>query len=120
VNLLLDTHILLWWATDDPKLDPITRKTLADPSNRIYFSSISIWEVSIKHAKGLLEVSPTTLRESSIGAGLLELNFNGRHAVKVSELPPIHSDPFDRGLIAQALVESFTLVSVDRQVQAYF
>lgn len=119
MNLLLDTHILLWWAAGDSRLQPRCRAILLDPANEVYFSSVSIWEIAIKRAKGLLAVPPALLREESVRAGLLELAFTSGHAVRVAELPHHHSDPFDRALIAQALSESLTLVSQDEKVRRY-
>jgi len=119
VNLLLDTHVLIWWATDDPKLGPNLRSLLADSNNEVAFSVISIWEVAMKHAKGLIELGPTQLRESSLQAGLRELAFLGGHAARVAELPPIHSDPFDRALVAQAMVEPMVLLSEDGWIRQY-
>lgn len=119
MNLLLDTHILIWWATDDPRLAPRLRSAVADPGNEVSFSVISIWEVAIKHAKGLLPLGPDQLRESSLQAGLRELAFLGHHATQVARLPALHSDPFDRALVAQAMVEPLVLLSADAWVRQY-
>ena len=119
MNLLVDTHVLIWWATNDPRLGPRLREALADPDNEVAFSAISIWEVAIKHAKGMLALGPTKLRESSLQAGLRELAFLGIHAVRVAELPAIHGDPFDRALVAQAMVEPMILLSEDPRVWKY-
>ncbi len=119
MNLLLDTHILIWWATDDPVLPRACRDLLLDTENSVSFSSISIWEVSIKNEKGLLSLPPDLLWEKSLEAGLLEVSFTSAHAAKVRELPPLHRDPFDRALIAQALCGPYTLVSQDRLLAQY-
>ena len=119
MNLLLDTHILLWWATDAPELHPECRELLLDTGNLVYFSSLSIWEVAIKHTIGKLPVSSALLAEGSRKAGLLELPFTAQHAARVEKLPSIHQDPFDRGLIAQALVTPLILVSQDKRVREY-
>jgi PIN domain nuclease of toxin-antitoxin system len=119
MNILLDTHVLIWWATDDPKLADPCRHMLIDPNNDVFFSSISIWEVAIKHAKGLLRLPPDLLRVSSQEAGLLEVAFSAAHAERVGDLPSIHGDPFDRALIAQALVHPFILVSQDEMIRRY-
>jgi len=119
VNLLLDTHVLIWWATDDPKLGPVLRSALADPKNHAVFSAISIWEVALKHAKGMLALGPTQLRESSLQAGIRELPFLSIHAARVATLPALHSDPFDRALVAQAQVEPMVLLSEDKWVLQY-
>lgn len=119
MNLLLDTHVLIWWATDDPRLGPNLRAALAEPENEVSFSVISIWEVAIKHSKGLLALGPTQLRESSLQAGLRELAFLGGHAARIAELQPIHRDPFDRALVAQAMVEPMVLLSEDEWIRQY-
>lgn len=119
MNLLLDTHVLIWWATDAPQLTDDCRSLLADPTNTVYFSSLSIWGVAIKHAKGALRVPPEPLREQSQLGGLIELPFTAAHAVRAGLLPPLHTDPFDRGLIAQAMVQSQILVSQDEKIRQY-
>ena len=119
MNLLLDTHILLWWATDDPKLPEACRDLLLNEECQVFYSSLSIWEVSIKHAKGHLALPPDLLHEESSKAGLEELPFTARHAARVAKLPAHHHDPFDRGLIAQALETPLLLVSQDEQIRRY-
>ncbi len=119
MNLLLDTHILLWWATDDPKLPEACRELLLDEENRVYYSSLSIWEVAIKHGKGHLSLGPDLLHKESAEAGLEELPFTARHAARVVQLPNYHHDPFDRGLIAQALETPLLLVSQDEHIRKY-
>lgn len=119
MNLLLDTHILLWWATDDPDLPPRCRDLLLDREHVVHYSSLSIWEVAIKHAKGHLPVPADLLHEESTRAGLIELPFTGTHAARVGKLPPLHPDPFDRGLIAQALETPLVLVSQDEKIHRY-
>lgn len=119
MNLLLDTHILIWWATDDPKLPADCRTLLLEEKNFVYFSSLSIWEVAIKHGKGHLALPSSLLYKESKKAGLLELPFTASHAARVEKLPEFHSDPFDRGLIAQALETPLLLVSQDERVRDY-
>ena len=119
MRLLLDTHILIWWATDDPKLAEPCRLLLLDQENDVYFSSISIWEISIKFAKGTLNVSSDRLQRLCRLNGIKPLAFNDKHAVAAGSLPPHHHDPFDRALIAQAITEPMTLVSSDQWFRSY-
>ena len=115
MRLLLDTHILVWWATDDSRLPPGCRRLLLAEENEVFFSSICIWEVAMKFSK----IPPEQLRERSLENGLRHLAFSARHAAEVAQLPPHHQDPFDRALLAQALVEPMVLVSQDTIMQSY-
>ena len=119
MNLLLDPHILIWWAVNSSAMPPECKDLLADPRHQVFFSSLSIWEVAIKHGKGLIPIPSENLREESIRAGLLELPFSAKHACRVETLPSIHANPFDRGLISQALDVPLLLVSQDEIVQQY-
>lgn len=119
MNLLLDTHVLIWWATDDLALAKECRALLADPGNEVYYSSIAIWEVAIKHGLGKLAVTADLLHETSSQAGLKELPFAARHAAAIKSLPPIHRDPFDRAMVAQAMIEPMVLVSQDHNIRRY-
>lgn len=119
MNLLLDTHVLIWWATDDPALSDPCRTMLADPRNEVYFSSIAIWEVAIKHSLGKLAMPPEILHQQSSKSGLTQLPFTAKHAAAVTSLPWIHRDPFDRALIAQAIAEPLILVSQDLKIREY-
>lgn len=121
MKLLLDTHVLLW-AVGFPKLlSPATRSLLNNPRNELLFSVASIWEVAIKHSRGRMDfqVPPTLLRRTLMDDGYEELPVLGQHAVAVDSLPPIHKDPFDRLLIAQAMVEGIILLTVDETVARY-
>jgi PIN domain nuclease of toxin-antitoxin system len=118
MSLLLDTHILLWWLSDDPHLPPAAREAIALPDSEVLVSAATVWEIAIKKAAGRLEV-PDDLLEA-IGANDFEtLPITAIHAVLAGELPPHHSDPFDRMLIAQARTETLTLVSVDGRFPQY-
>jgi PIN domain nuclease of toxin-antitoxin system len=119
MRLLLDTHVLIWWATDDPRMSQECRLLLADEQNEVFFSSISIWEVAIKHSKGLLKLSPDVLDAGARQNGLQALSFTWLHAQQIAFLPDHHQDPFDRALIAQAMCEPMTLVSKDRWFANY-
>jgi PIN domain nuclease of toxin-antitoxin system len=118
VSLLLDTHILLWWLSDDPLLPRAAREAIALPDSEVLVSAATVWEIAIKRAAGRLE-APDDLLEA-IGANDFEtLPITAIHAVVAGGLPPHHSDPFDRMLIAQARTETLTLVSVDGRFPQY-
>jgi PIN domain nuclease of toxin-antitoxin system len=121
VKLLIDTNVLLW-ASDFPrKLSRTAADLLADPANDLYFSAAAIWEVAIKGASGRSDFlfNPQTLRRTLLTNGYLELPITSAHAAAVQGLPPIHKDPFDRILVAQATVEGITLLTTDRKVARY-
>ena len=117
MSLLLDTHVVLWWLTDDPTLsDDI--KTRLDHDPDVYVSAATVWEVTIKQAAGKL-TEPADLPERIRGSGFAELAISSGHAIAAERLPLIHRDPFDRMLVAQARCEDFTLVTRDPQCQKY-
>jgi PIN domain nuclease of toxin-antitoxin system len=116
-RLLLDTHVLLWWLSDDDELSPGV-KDLIDTELEVYVSGASLWEMSIKAAAGKLRLPADWLHV--VGqSGLLELPIRAEHAVEAGQLPPLHRDPFDRMLIAQARCERLTLVTRDTMIHAY-
>ena len=121
MNLLLDTHLLLWAAGDSSRLSKEARALIEDPGNAPLFSAASLWEVAIKNALGREEfrVDPRLLQRGLLENGYLELPVRSAHAVAVDLLPPIHADPFDRILIAQAQVEGITLLTADEVVARY-
>jgi PIN domain nuclease of toxin-antitoxin system len=118
MNLLLDTHVLLWWLGDESKLSKKAKEAIASGENRVFVSAVSIWEIVIKEALGKLQV-PRNFREVLNTEIFLQLDITANHAFACRELPPLHRDPFDRLLIAQALVERFTLISSDSQFRRY-
>ena len=118
MNLLLDTHILLWWLADDPGLSEKQRSAIADPANLVYVSAASAWEISIKKALGKL-IAPNDLGAALIASELEQLPITVIHAEAVGGLPPHHRDPFDRMLIAQAGVEDLTVVTGDPMFAQY-
>jgi PIN domain nuclease of toxin-antitoxin system len=118
VSLLLDTHILLWWLSDDPLLPQAARKAIASPDNEVLVSAATVWEISIKKAAGRLD-APDDLLEAIDANDFETLPITPLHAVLAGGLPPHHSDPFDRMLIAQARAEVSTLVSVDGRFPQY-
>ena len=117
MRCLLDTQVMLWWLLDDPRLGAESRQLLA--SRPCLVSVASIWEVSIKHRIGKLEVSPIVFRDQSIAAGADLLPVVDSHVIETAQLPLLHQDPFDRLLIAQARVEGLMAVSSDRQWVGY-
>ena len=117
-RLLLDTHVLLWWLTDDPGLGPHTRELVADRRNEVYVSAASTWEISIKRQKGLLE-APDNMDAFVEDEGFLKLDISLFHGDQAGSLPDIHRDPFDRMLIAQAQAEGLELVTHDAMIRKY-
>lgn len=117
MRLLLDTHVILWWQRDDHRLKREARKAIAT-ADIVWVSAVSGWEVSIKAALGRLQL----IEPFSILMGVddfTELPLTVRHTEQLGALPVHHADPFDRMLIAQALVERATLVTHDRQLEPY-
>jgi len=118
MRLLLDTHAALWWLSDPDKLTAEARLAISSIENEVYLSSASLWEIHLKAGKGKLNVPPSlidALSEQEID----ELKITWKHTERTRTLPPIHLDPFDRLLIAQALEEGLTLVSRDGLIQQY-
>ena len=121
MKLLLDTHILLWAANDPQRLSETTRTLLLEPANTLYFSAVSLWEIVIKRGLGRSDfiVDPHRLRRLLLANGYTELAVTSEHVLQVDRLPPLHKDPFDRLLIAQAQTEALLLVTVDDMVLQY-
>lgn len=116
-DLLLDTHVFLWWRADDRRLKPAARKAIAQ-APLVYVSAASAWEAAIKAALGRLTL-PAPFREGVSASGFDELPISIAHAEAAGALPPHHTDPFDRMLVAQARLEGLTLVTHDPAIQAY-
>lgn len=121
MRLLLDTHILLWALTDDPRLSPRIRDLLLNPKNDVFFSAASVWEIAIKRTvrRESMPIAAEQAVELFHEAGYGELEISASHAARIETLPPIHSDPFDRMLVAQALTEPMRLITHDRTVASY-
>lgn len=121
MKLLLDTHLLLWAAADSARLPSKARALIEDLDNSLVFSAASIWEVAIKCslARDDFQVEPRLLRRGLLDNGYCELTVSSEHAVAIDLLPPIHKDPFDRILLAQAHVEGMTLLTSDAVVAKY-
>ncbi len=117
MSLLLDTHVVLWWLTDDPTLaDDIKDRIDVEPDVQV--SPATIWEIAIKQSIGKL-TGPADLLERIRDSGFRELPVTFAHAIAAGRLPLIHRDPFDRMLIAQAKLEDLTLVTRDADIQKY-
>lgn len=122
MKVLLDTHTFLWWNTEDPLLSVHAKEIIEDGRNEVYLSAASVWEIVIKTAKGrlVLPESPGKYISSRMNYyRFRSLPILISHAAQVHELPPIHSDPFDRMLIAQSLIESLALVTKDENIRRY-
>jgi len=121
VTYLLDTHLLLWLAAEPARLSDAARDIVNDESVDSLFSVASLWEVSIK--AGLdrpdFRVDARVLRRGLLESGFIELPIDVAHVVAVADLPPLHRDPFDRLLLAQARTEGLTLLTVDARLPAY-
>lgn len=121
MKLLLDTHILLWAAGAPEQMSDAARLLLADPENQLHFSPASLWEINIKHGLGRpdFQVDARVLRRGLRDNGYHELPITSAHAVSIASLPPLHKDPFDRMLVAQATHEGMTLITSDALVAQY-
>ncbi|MDG6108349.1 type II toxin-antitoxin system VapC family toxin [Dactylosporangium aurantiacum] len=116
MSLLLDTHVVLWWLTDDATLAEDVKDRL-DHDLNVYISPATIWEVASKQSLGKLQ--PADLPERIRDSGFRELPITSAHAIAAGRLPLIHRDPFDRILIAQAQLEELTLVTRDAHIHKY-
>ncbi len=121
MRLLLDTHVLLWALISPDRLCADAAQLLVDPNNEVFFSAVNIWEIAIKKRLGRPDFAfhPGQILEAAIGTGFAELPVSAAHAARVLDLPPLHADPFDRMLVAQASYEPARIVTADRQVAAY-
>ena len=117
-HYLLDTHILLWWLSDDKKLDKKIRDLIAKPTTRIFVSTVSIWEIVIKKSLNKLK-APDNLKEMLYENDFEILPITADHALYLEHLPAIHNDPFDRLLIAQSIVEDLIIITVDEIIPKY-
>lgn len=121
MNLLIDTHLILWAAGDPDQLSDEARHLLLDSANELHYSAASLWEVAIKRTLGRsdFQVDSRRLWRMLPASGYRELPITGEHAIAVESLPLLHKDPFDRLLLAQARVEGLTLLTVDEQLAEY-
>ena len=121
MKLLLDTHLLLWAAGEPDRLSQQARALIDNPDNELFFSAASLWEVAIKRRLGRADftVDARLLRRGLLDNGYSELPIISDHVVATESLPPIHKDPFDRVLVAQATVEGISLLTTDSQLSQY-
>lgn len=121
MKIILDTHLLLWAAGDPDRLSLETQRLLNDQNNELFFSAASLWELSIKKSLGRddFKVDVRLLRRGLLDNGYSALSISSEHAIAIDSLPPIHKDPFDRILVAQAIVEGVTLLTADALVAKY-
>ena len=118
MKILLDTHVLLWCLAAPERLRPSVRTQIEDPDNTVYASAASAWEIEIKAALGKLQ-APADLADQLRLRRFIELPVHVRHVRALRTLPPLHRDPFDRLLVAQAIVDDLSLVTRDERVRAY-
>lgn len=124
MSFLLDTHIALWAITNDVRLPPAIRAYIENPEIAISVSVASIWEIAIKHAlghrrPGAMPIPADAALEAFAVTGFAILPITGAHAVKAGNLPPHHADPFDRMLVAQAMIEGSVLITRDKLLATY-
>lgn len=122
MRLLLDTHVFLWYITADPRLPPAYEAAIRDPGNEVYLSAAAVWEAVIKQGLGKLPLprpAAEYLPEQRDRHGIQPLPVDEGAMPHLAGLPPLHRDPFDRVMVAQALQHGMTLLSVDADVIAY-
>jgi PIN domain nuclease of toxin-antitoxin system len=124
MRLLLDTHVALWAIADSPRLSETARRLISDAENQVIVSAATIWEISIKHALGRGGPNAMPIPGSQAAAYFREAGYevlaiSAAHAAAAEELPPIHADPFDRMLVAQAMNEPLRLLTADSRVLRY-
>lgn len=121
MNILLDTHLLLWIASEPERVPEVVLERLLDDRVTAFFSAANIWEIAIKSSQGRpdFDLDSGLFRRNLLGHGYQEIEVTGAHAAHVQTLPAIHKDPFDRILIAQAQLENIPLYTRDSQISQY-
>ncbi len=126
MNLLLDTHIAIWALNDDPALSEKARELILDPDNTIYYSTVSVWEVRLKHTRrpGNIPFDESDFSKGCREAGFVTLSLTDKHVLAVHTLSrpnniKEHNDPFDRLLLAQAKVENLSFLTHDELIPGY-
>ncbi len=118
MKLLLDSHVLLWWDSDLSKLSSAQNEAISDPDNEVFVSAVTAWELGIKQAAGRLALVDS-IEVIAARFAFVELTITMDHGRHAASLPMLHKDPFDRMLVAQAIVEQMVLVTADAQLAAY-
>ena len=122
MKLLLDTCSFLWFLADAPELSAKARAAILDPANSVYLSAVSAWEIGRKYAKGDLQLPgrpESLIPQVRTDSGILSLPLSEEEAISAEKLPLLHKDPFDRMIIAQALVQGMVVVTPDRAFEPY-
>jgi PIN domain nuclease of toxin-antitoxin system len=119
MRLLLDTHALIWWLAGDEALSLPAREAITDEDNSVFVSAASIWEITTKARLGKLSAIAADLETAAADQGFIGLPISLRHGHLAGALPGPHRDPFDRMLIAQAILDNLVLVSNERPFDAY-
>ncbi len=118
MKLLLDSHVVVWWAVTPGRLRADAHAAIASPDNEVFLSAASVWELGLKIAQGKLAL-PGEFAARLLAQGFDELAVRIGHATRAATLPALHGDPFDRLLIAQALEEGLMLVTGDQAIRRY-
>ena len=119
MRILLDTHVLLWWLQDNPRLRPKARGMIADTSNTVVISVATPWEISVKHRIGKMKESGAVIMGAVVDQGITVLDLTCEHLKILEAMPLLHRDPFDHLIIAQALAERCVIVTDDAAFEAY-
>ena len=119
MKLLLDTHALLWWLSDDDRLGSLARELIEDPGNDVLVSMVSLWEIAVKVRIGKLVAELKAIVDAVQREGFSRLDIGSAHLLTLLGLPAHHRDPFDHLLIAQAITEDAAFVSDDRNAPRY-
>ena len=121
MRILIDTHVLIWAMVESPRLSSKARKILTEDGNEFFLSAASLWEIALKHGNspGEMPVTPSLVQAFCLDSGISALNISFLHAARTISLPPIHANPFDRMLIAQAQCESLQLLTHDALIARY-
>ena len=121
MRILIDTHVIIWAMVESPRLSSKARKILTEDGNEFFLSAASLWEIALKHGNspGDMPVTPSLVQAFCLDSGITALNVSFLHAARTISLPPIHADPFDRMLVAQAQCESLQLLTHDALIARY-
>lgn len=124
MRLLLDTHVALWAIADHPNLGGKARRLIEDPDSQVFISAATVWEIAIKHARtpegpNGMPISGREALDYFRQAEFSLLPITAEHSAALDELPPLHADPFDRMLVAQALTEPLRLLTRDQRIAGY-